>query len=300
MQLNRRVLTALLISLASSALLQGCAISRTLGWNQSGETASLSPAEKAKLSSEARAHWAKRLDRTELEKALASWEKIARATPSDFESHAMLARGYYLLADSHLPDSQMEEKKKFWEVGTSWGEKALATNAAFKKKVQDEQSLIEDSLDTLTKNEVPAIYWTAVNLGKWAKNSNITTTLKYKTRIKRMIEKVEQLDPDYFYGATNRYWGVYYSALPKLFGGSLEKSDEQFQKSFNTAKNYFGTYTLYADNFSRKKGDREGFRKALNFVLQTKPGVIAEIEPEQTLEQRRAKTMLDNEKGLFE
>jgi hypothetical protein len=139
-----------------------------------------------------------------------------------------------------------------------------------------------------------------VNLGKWAKNSNITTTLKYKTRIKKMIERVEALDPNFFYGAPGRYWGVYYSALPKLFGGSLEKSNEQFQKSLKAANNYYGTHVLYAEMFYAKKGDREGFRRELNFVIKGKPNVIAELTAENTIEQRKAKAMLDREKELFE
>jgi hypothetical protein len=281
-------------------LWSGCAITRTVGWNQGFEGSSLSEKEVRKLSTEAKSHWEKRLDRAELEQALSSWEKLANANPSDFESRAMLARGYYLLADGHIPDAQMEEKKKFWEIGTSWGEKALATNASFRKRVQDEQKPVEEALDALTRTEVPAIYWTAVNLGKWAKNSNITTTLKYKTRIKKMIERVEALDPDYFYGATNRYWGVYYSALPKLFGGSLEKSQEHFQKSLKTANDYYGTHVLYAEMFFAKKGDRAGFRRELNFVLGGKPNVIPELVAENTIEQRKAKAMLEREKELFE
>ena len=103
-----------------------------------------------------------------------------------------LTRGYYLLADGHT--EQMEEKKKLWEVGIAWGEKAMATNPEFKKRVVDNGEKIEDTLKYLTKGEIEAIYWTASNLGKWGKNSGIATVLKYKTRIKNMINRVGELD----------------------------------------------------------------------------------------------------------
>ena len=73
-------------------------------------------------------------------------------------------------------------KKKYWEMGTSYGEKAMATNSAFAKAMKNEGK-VEDHLDKLGKREVGAMYWTAANLGKWAKNSGIATTLKYKNRI---------------------------------------------------------------------------------------------------------------------
>ncbi len=283
-----------------SVLSSGCALTRTVGWNQDRGAISLGEKEKSSLLTSARKHWAARGERAELELALQEYERVALADPSHYEAHSYLVRGYYLLADGHLPDSEMTEKKRLWEVGTSWGERALATNAEFRKKVKEEGVLLEDALDVIGKDQIDAIYWTASNLGKWAKNSNISTALKYKTRVKKMIERVQSLDPDYFHGAPARYWGAYFSALPKLFGGSLEKSEEFFKKSMKTAPHYLGTQVLYADLLQRKRGDRKGFRRTLETVLSAKADAIAELAPENRLEQRKAKDLLAREVELFE
>lgn len=288
------------MGLLALGLLSGCAASRTLGWNQSGEGSSLSADAQQKLMNEGKARWAKRLDRAELVAALDTFEKVARANPEHYESHAYLTRGYYFLADGHTPDSQMDEKKRLWEIGLSWGEKAMVTNAAFRKKVKEEKVAPEDALDLLDAKYADSIYWTASNLGKWAKNSSITTALKFKGRAKKMIERVQAIDPKFFYGAPDRYWGVYYSALPKMFGGSLEKSDEHFQKSLKVAPNYLGTTVLVADNLCRKRSDRECFKKALNVVLQAKSDVIPELTPENTLEQKKARDLLAKEAEIFD
>ena len=71
---------------------------------------------------------------------------------------------------------------------------AMATNPEFKKRVIDNGEKIEDVLKYLTKKEIESIYWTVSNLGKWGKNSGIATVLKYKTRIKNMINRVGELD----------------------------------------------------------------------------------------------------------
>jgi tetratricopeptide (TPR) repeat protein len=297
MRLN---LSLVALSLVVSASVSGCALTRTMGWNQEKSVNTLSEAEQKALIASGKSHWAKRLDRAELELALKDFEKVATANPNHYESHAYLVRGYYLLADGHLPDSEMNEKKRLWEIGTSWGERALATNAAFREKVKDGKVVLEDALDLVTKEQVDAVYWTATNLGKWARNSNITTALKYKTRVKKMIERVQVLDPTFFHGAPDRYWGAYYATLPALFGGSLDKSNEYFQKSMKAAPNYLGTKVLYADALLRKRGDRAGFRKTLEQVLQSKPDALADLAAENTLEQRKAKDLLAREAELFD
>ncbi|MEN9722379.1 MAG: hypothetical protein RJB38_365 [Pseudomonadota bacterium] len=281
-------------------LFSGCAFQRISGWNQEAARSELSKQEETRLLESARLHWKNRLRREELEVALREYETIARANPEHYEAQAFLARGYYLLADAHLPDEQLEAKKSYWEIGASWGEKALATQPQFRALVQNEKKSVEDALETLDRGQIEAIYWTASNLGKWAKNSNISTALKYKTRIKKMIERVQALDPEFFHGAPDRYWGAYYAALPALFGGSLEKSESFFRKSIRAHPQYLGTQVLYADILLRKRGDRKAFRSVLNSVLAAKVDLVAELEPENRLEQAKAKRLIEKEAEIFE
>ena len=208
-----------------------------------------------------------------------------------------LTRGYYLLADGHT--EEMEEKKKLWEVGIAWGEKAMATNSEFKKRVIDNGEAIEDVLKYLTKKEIEAIYWTATNLGKWGKNSGIATVLKYKTRIKNMINRVGELDKNFFYGAFNRYWGAYYAVAPGFAGGDMDKSWENFQAAIKIQKNYLGNYVLVADYWAKKKGDKELFKKMLDKTLKGNVNSIPALKPENTIEQRKAKKLLSQMDELF-
>ncbi len=294
-----RASMAVLVALASASLLSitSCATSRTAGWEKKVEVGAVSKADLKKKKTEALALWKKRIDQAELEKSLKLFEEVANQDPGDLETMIYLCRGYYFLADGHLTDN--EKKKSTWETGTAWGERALATNAAFRKKVKDEGKKIEEALDTLTAAEAPAIYWTASNLGKWARLSGLPTMLGNKNRIRLMIERVEKLQPDYFYGAVPRYWGAYYAVAPSFAGGSLPKSEENFQKSLKLANNYFGTHVLIADTLAPKKGDKEMFKKHLEFVINGKPESLPDIVPEQIVEQRKAKKMLDKMAEYF-
>lgn len=279
----------------SAVLLVGCA-SRESGWSQKSQQVSLNEGEQRVLKSEAMNHWQKRAVKENLEEALSKFELLHAANPKDLEALTYLTRGHYLLADAHLDNPDL--KKRNFEKATSFGEMAMATNDAFKEKVSAGKS-VEESLDTLTLKEVPAIYWTAAALGKWAKAAGIATQLKYKTRIKAQIEKVEKLQPDFFYGAPSRFWGAYYAVAPSFAGGDLNKSKVHFEKSLKTAPEYLGTQVLMAEVYWTKKGDRKAFDSILRGVLASTHDKHPELGPENLLEKKKAEKLLENADELF-
>lgn len=291
MILNKTIVTMLLIL---SFTLTGCA-SRTAGWFSSSDKIKLSKKEMKTLRSQALKSWSKRHVKEDLEMALSAFEKLSKATDDNLEYLTYLTRGYYFLADAHYDD--IDVKKKYWEKGTSWGEKAMATNKAFGEAMKKDEK-VEDHLNKLGKREVAAMYWTAANLGKWAKNSGIATTLKYKNRIRTLISTVEKHNHKYFFAAAHRYWGAYFAVAPGFAGGDMNKSKKSFQKAIKLAPDYLGTKVLYAQLWMTKKEDKKGFKKLLNEVINAKPRTKS-ILPENLVEKKKAKKMLETMDELF-
>lgn len=275
--------------------LTSCAV-RNSGWDNKTTTLTLSEKELQDLKESGLKNWKGRENQESLRQSLANFESLHAAQSNNLETLIYLTRGYYLLADSHLEN--IDEKKKYYEIAASFGEKAMALNEKFKESVKSGKS-VEDSLDLLTKNEVPAIYWSAASLGKWAKFTGIAAALKYKTRIKAMIKTVEKLEPDYFYGAISRYWGGFYSIAPSFAGGDMKKSKEYFEKSISISPEYLGTKVLMADVYYTKVGDKKEFEKSLKEVLASKFDTHPELGPENALEKKKAKKLLEKMDDLF-
>ncbi len=285
-----------LLSLVLCLAFVGCATSRRSGFDDGEALGQISEKEVAKLKQEARAAWGQRHVKEQLKLALDKWETLSRTSAVDYEVLLMLTHGYYLLADTHEDD--IEIKKALWEKGAAFGERAMATNKDVKAAVAKKKSL-EEFLPLLTKAEVGAVYWTASNLGKWAKHSGIATQLKYKTRIKELINTVEALDATFFYGAAQRYWGGFYAVAPGFAGGDINKSEKAFKKSLEQAPHYLGTKVLMAEVFYTKKQDRKGFEKILREVLATPDTVHKDLMPENILEKRKAEKLLKRVDELF-
>lgn len=276
-------------------IIVACA-SRDAGWEKKTESISLSSSETTKLKKEAMEFWKNRSVKADLENALKRFESLHAANPSDLEPLIYLTRGYYFCAEYH--HENVANKKKYYEKGASYGEMAMATNAEFKQSIKSGKT-VDESLKKLKVTEVPALYWTAANLGKWAKATGIAATLKFKTSIKAMVERVETLDPHYFFGAHDRYWGGYFAIAPNFAGGDMKRSKVHFDKSIVEAPDYLGTKVLMAEVYWTKEGNKQEFDKLLKDVLASKADSHPEIGPENIMEKKKAEKLLKNINELF-
>jgi hypothetical protein len=294
MSLNRKAILGLLCVV--SMLSASCASKRVSGWFKSDDKITLTKKETNSLKSSVKKLWGKRHEKAELEKAISIYLKLSKSTDDNYDYLTRLARAYYFLADAHI--EEIEAKKKTWEIGTSFGEKAMAKNEVFAKAMTEEDAKVEDHLNKLTKKEVSAMYWTAANLGKWAKNSGIATTLKYKTLIKSLISNVQKHNPSFFYYAADRYWGAFFAVAPGFAGGSMPKSKKSFEKCIEAAPTYLGTKVLFAHYYMAKEDDKKNFKKLLNEVLSSKVK-DNNILSENIVEKRKAKKLLSEVDEIF-
>jgi hypothetical protein len=247
----------------------------------------------------AEAAWAKRGDKASLESAISLWEKVAASRPNDGAVLARLARAYYLMADGYLRGlgPKNEQYLGTFEKGTAAGERALAAlSPAFKAKVtQDEK--VEDAIKVVGREGLDAMYWYAVNLGKWSRAKGLAALLGNKDRVKGVLGHVLELDETYFYGAPHRYFGAYWSLLP--VGRDLDKSKEHFDKSLSIAPGYAGTRVLMAETYAVKRQDKALFTKLLDEVLALPDDGIPALEPETRIEKDKARELKAKIDELF-
>jgi hypothetical protein len=243
----------------------------------------------AGITPEAMELWKKRDDKESLTKAVQLIEK----SPRDLETLTYLTRGYFLLGEMYTKDD--DNKLKVFEKAKKFGDEGMSLNEEY-KKLKDKD--ITKAIDQLTMKEIDVLYWAAASLGKWAKANGIMSSLKYKDQILAMIGKVERLNPDYFYGAVDRYMGGFYAIAPGIAGGDMKKSKKRFKAAMKKAPENLGTKVFYAEVYLTKKDDEKEFTKVLNEVLAS-PNGPEEIVPENIMEKRKAQELLKHKKDLF-
>lgn len=275
----------------------GCA-GRKAAWEGDKKDQGGGAADVQKLVAEGDAHWAKRTDPAEIKAAIAAWEKAAAADPKNVDVLVKLTRGNYFLADGYLRDDEKEYLRRM-DLGVKWGEKAMiAASPDFEAKMRSGGKL-PDAVKLVPKEGVPAMYWYASSLGKWAKRKGFAVLLGQKDNVKATMDRVLQLDPNFYYGGPHRYFGAYYAVAPAFAGGDLGKSKEHFDKSLEIEPKYVGTKILWAQELAVKEQDEATFDRLLKEVLDTPDDVIADVIPETIVEKQKARELMQEKEELF-
>src|SRR5690606_6905038 len=88
---------------------------------------------------------------------------------------------------------------------------------------------------------LPAMYWYATALGKWARASGFGVLVGQKDNIKATMTRALELDEAYYHGGPHRYFGAFYAIAPGFAGGDDAKSKTHFEKSLEIAPYFLGT-----------------------------------------------------------
>lgn len=254
------------------------------------------------------AAWEQRSDRAQVEAAIAAWEQAARVpTPEGvsrrdalFPVYVNLSKGWYWLAHGHLrwDENSNEAMLAAYEQGMHYGETALALNNDAWTNALLYGTPIADAASTLTAADVPAAYWYATNLGRWGLLRGIATVLANVSDIKAVMDRVYELDAEYFYGAPDRYFGVFYTKLP--FGNpDLTQSRQRFEACIERYPQYLETRVLLADDWAKTMQDRALFEEQLAYVVSQDISQWPELLPENANAQRRAQFLLETINEYF-
>ncbi len=271
--------------------------------NQSVNTADdAGKAKGAEFLAQADAMWKERGDRAKAEGAIKAYEDAGKADPSNVEVQRRLIYAYYFVNQNFVHwDDNDDVLKANYSKGVAAAERALSlANPVFAKKItdgDDSDAAWNTALQAATKEDVPALYWYATNLAKWALKEGITSLLKYKDRAYAIMQTCKKLDNSYFYGGPSRYLGAYWLKIP--FGKSPEKSKSNFEAAMKAEPNYLSSKTLFAEIYAVRTENEDLFKKTLQDVVNAADDVHPDLIPENQNAKRLAKEMLENMDEFF-
>ncbi|HEY7189253.1 MAG TPA: TRAP transporter TatT component family protein [Vicinamibacterales bacterium] len=165
-------------------------------------------------------------DRAKLSSALEAasiWEARLAKNPRDFESAWKLARNCYWLG-GHVAEDQ---RRKQFERGMDAAMKAIE----------------------LQPNRPEGHFWLAADMGAMAEGFGLRAGIKYRGPIKKELETVLMLDAGFQQGSADRALGRWYLRVPRLFGGSKDKSVEYLKKSLTYAPESSATHFFLAETY---------------------------------------------------
>ncbi|MDZ7290095.1 MAG: TRAP transporter TatT component family protein [candidate division KSB1 bacterium] len=282
------------IILCAGILLTGCAGRRSVILDKPVPVTKASNA--AALREEGDKLWKLRDDPQKARQALAAYRRAFAADPGNVELGTRLARAFYLVGYYVETDPVVQDS--LFLRGVETGERVLALNDNFRTMYRKTQNDAR-ALAVLDRNWVNPIYWTAMNLERWISSKSTWVRYGNKQRVEAYMARVRELDPNFFYGAVPRFFGVLPTQGRAPFV-HLEDSKREFDSALAMAPNFFANHRTYAETYAVKTKDRELFKKLLEQVINGNPNALPDVAPENKYEQEKAKRMLARIDEYFE
>lgn len=285
---GRIILICFIIALTA---LPGC-----LSWEEGWKAA-----EKASLKGDVAALLAKANrqandadNRDKVLELIKTYESVLKIDPQNYEALNSLGT-YYLLMGYGYSANADEKKADFIKV-IQYCERGMYTNPAFKAAV-DNGEKVWKAAAKLTKREMGSMFHWYLALGSiWndcmsapARILNITWT----PRIMEMLKAMTAIDAGWGEGSIHMCWAVYYSVLPGLFGGDLNKAGEYFDKAFKAGPKMLSFREIRAKVYQTKKKDKGAFTRDCEAAIKQNPHDSGILEyPWSIYHQRSARELL--------
>ncbi|NVB38932.1 hypothetical protein G6O69_13910 [Pseudenhygromyxa sp. WMMC2535] len=213
-------------------------------------------------------------------------------TSENAEALAMLTRAHYFLADAYLRDNAADYLDHL-DRGVWWGERALMAVSPEFATEMTAGAKFHEAIVLVGAEGLPAMYWYASALGKWARARGYGVLVRQRDNIQATMTHIMALDPSYYHGGPDRYFGAYYAVAPEFTDGDLDKSRQHYEASLEIAPHFIGTKVLMAENLAVKLGDEALFDRLLQEVLDADLGTAPpELQPEFNVEKIKAQELL--------
>jgi len=228
-------------------------------------------------------------------------EGLLKNDPENEELLILVAQGYAGYALAFAEDENPERAKKLYLRARNYAMQVLYSDPGFKLAEQKNLLDLEKHLNSYNKDKVPALFWAGF---AWAGYANLALddpeALLALPEIQLLMQRVEALQSDYFYGAVYLFWGGLYGMKPVMLGGDLKKAHDYFNKNFELNNNGFLLAHIYAARFyAAKVLDEALFDKYLEHVLKTPVDIYPGLQLLNQIAKQKAKRLLAQKEDLF-
>jgi len=230
---------------------------------------------------------------------ITAYEKVTAIEPANFEALSKLSEYFFMYSYIYTPDKK--ERGKLYRKAIKCSERAMYTNPEF-KKLADQGKPVWEAVNVLTAKEMAPMYWWYMSAGQyWTDQNSLKRLLNFywTSRAKTVLERMTAVKPDWNYGRIYMSWACFYAIVPGFMGGDVKKSAENFDKAIQLGPDVLAHFVNRAQYLHVKNGDKEAFKKDLNFVISSDLKKINYPYPWGAGYQMKAKEVLGRIDKLF-
>jgi hypothetical protein len=155
-------------------------------------------------------------------------------------------------------DEKKFERNNFYLKGIKYSDDYIQ-----KQKLKEKKTISQIDFDIIFWN----LFCKSVYVDS---NRDDINALVYLNEIEEAAQKLNSINPSYFYGSVSTILASIYSLKPKLAGGNPEKSKEIFESVINSkdGKKLLMNHLFYAKSYATTVLDEELFDKLINYIIE--------------------------------
>jgi hypothetical protein len=158
------------------------------------------------------------------------------------------------------------------------------------------------TIDTHLKDkDLALVFWAASSWGAWISVSTASmAALADLPKVIHLMEWVIGQDESFFYGSPHIFLGIYHGALPKMLGGSPEKSLHHFSRALEISDNkMIMVHVQMAKFYARQIFDRDLYESLLTQALALPVDGLPELTLQNVAAQKMARLLLEETDDFF-
>jgi hypothetical protein len=244
-------------------------------------------------------------DLTLAEQSLASNLKLLeiflRGDPDNDNIALLLSMGYTSYALGFVEDEDVDRARMFYLRGRDYGLRVLNKNSRFAKAVSGDMESFQNALNGLSRDDVPAVFWTTMGWGSYV-NLSLTDpeALADLPKVEAMMTFVKKHDPEFYYGGASLFLGTWYGGRSPMLGGNPEMARTLFEECFKISESKFLlAHVFYARSYAVQTQNRTLFMELLNTVDSTSLDVLPEARLPNAIAKKKATILRSKIDELF-
>ena len=233
--------------------------------------------------------------------ALIQLDGMIEASPDNEKLLARTAEAYNGYTFVFVEGLDNDRARKLYWRSFEYASRALKQNrrvaAAFDGPVDE----FEVSLQSLGKQNVPAMFWTASAWLSWAGlNVDDPEIFLALPKIKALLKRCIQVDETYKYGIAHAVLGVLHASRPKAHGGKPDLAKAEFDRAFALSDRKLLLFQLmYAKYYAYQIQDRALFVKTLDEVISAPDDLLPAMGFANAAARKKAVVMRNNVDNIF-
>jgi len=194
-----------------------------------------------------------------------------------------------------------ERAKLFYTRAHNYAIELLSLNSHFNSAKDKGLDDFKAALKTFGPGDIEDLFWAGFAWGNYLNfNKDSPDAVVELPKIEALMERVLELNENYYYGGPHLFLGAFYGGRPKLLGGDPAKSKENFEKAIAATD---GKFLMAPVNealfYAVQTQDSALFQRLLQGVAAADAAALPEQRLSNELAKIRAKILLDKQAMFF-